>query len=276
MRLCAGVALATLCVFFAPAVSRADDSSMARDNRVMAPHGGLELSGSIYLFDYVPTQSGGKQKFEIYAFVLNADATTANGRYGLHVQSRARDTKLRDFFLSNFWFQEAYGWRKTAAGEVHVGKFYRKVGLLWDDSFFGNVQYFNGLKLNPDAGVELRGRAAGGGRQRWTTRPQYFVSNDRVAGSLPGRDAASDSTGTLRNILTARVAPTFSMRAGASLGLGLSGLVGRLDRPAGELRRGAGRGRPDAVGRPVRELSRSPVPVRRAERCPPPALAAGL
>jgi len=56
-----------------------------------------------------------------------------------HVQTRARDSKLRSFYVSDVWFQEAYAWAKTTVGEVHAGKFYRKVGILWDDSFFGDL-----------------------------------------------------------------------------------------------------------------------------------------
>jgi len=193
----------------------------------------VSFSGGIYLFEYLPTLSGAKNKFEIYAFILNVDAKSEDGRYGLHVQGRARDSKLRSFFLSNVWFQEAYAFAKTPAGEVHAGKFYRKVGILWDDSFFGNVQYFNGLKLNPDYGLELVGtRRAGGIDVDYSA--QYLNNNDHVAGSLPGRDVESDPNAQLSGTLTARVVPTWHLSKDSSIAFGLSGLSGRIDRTTGQ------------------------------------------
>ena len=66
---------------------------------VMAPAGSFALSGAIYLFSYVPNLEGVKDVFEIYAYLLNVDATSRDGKYGLHVQTRFRDSKLRSFFL---------------------------------------------------------------------------------------------------------------------------------------------------------------------------------
>jgi len=200
---------------------------------VRAPAGSVDLSGGIYLFQYLPALPGVDPKLEIYAFLLNVDAATADRRYGLHVQTRARDSKLRSYYVSDVWFQEAYLWGKTPAGEVHAGKFYRKVGVLWDDSFFGDVQYFNGLKLNPDYGVELVGTRAAGAPVSLDYSVQYFANNDRVAGSLPGRDVESDPTAALRDTATARLVPTWSFGPGRSLAVGLSGLSGRIERTAG-------------------------------------------
>jgi len=200
---------------------------------VRAPSGSFDLSGGIYLFEYLPALKGVDPKLEIYAFLLNVDAATADKGYGLHVQTRARDSKLRSYFVSDVWFQEAYVWAKTPVGDVHAGKFYRKVGVLWDDSFFGNVQYFNGLKLNPDYGMELVGSRPLAPGFSLDYSAQYFANNDHVAGSLPGRDVESDPQASLRDTATARVVPTWSLGAGRSLALGLSGLAGHVERTGG-------------------------------------------
>ena len=198
--------------------------------QVTAPKGSFQLSGGIYLFDYLPQLAGSKDKFEIYAFLLNVDAATQDQRYGLHVQTRARDSKLRSFYVSDVWFQEAYVWGKTAVGEVHAGKFYRKVGILWDDSFFGNVQYFNGLKLNPDYGVELVGSRPLSSTFALDYSLQFLANNDKVDGSLPGRDVESDPDATLADTGTIRLAPTWTFSPGRTLAVGISGLSGRIDR----------------------------------------------
>ena len=199
---------------------------------VMAPAGSFALSGAIYLFSYVPNLRGVKDNFEIYAYLINVDATSRDGKYGLHVQTRFRDSKLRAFFLSNMWFQEAYAYRKTPAGDVRVGKFYRKVGILWDDSFFGDVQYFNGLKLNPDYGAELVGTRTVSGKLFVDYSGQFLANNDHVAGSLFGRDVESDPNARLLEAWTGRVVPTWKLGHGTSLGVGVSGLVGRIERTA--------------------------------------------
>ncbi|HTQ79872.1 MAG TPA: hypothetical protein VMM92_07745 [Thermoanaerobaculia bacterium] len=193
-------------------------------------NGSFKLSGGIYLFDYLPELSGTKDKFEIYAFILNVDAATADDHYGLHVQTRARDSKLRSFYVSDVWFQEAYAWAKTPVGELHAGKFYRKVGILWDDSFFGNVQYFNGLKLNPDYGAELVGSRPLSSSFAVDYSLQFLANNDQVDGSLPGRDVESDPNATLADTGTVRLVPTWTFGPNRSFALGVSGLSGRIDR----------------------------------------------
>ncbi|MEO8216761.1 MAG: hypothetical protein ABI718_06740, partial [Acidobacteriota bacterium] len=189
-----------------------------------------DFSGSIYLFEYLPTLKGSKDKFEIYALVLNLDTRTSDEKYGLHVQGRARDSKLRPFFLSNVWFQEAYAYAKTGYGDLHVGKFYRKVGILWDDSFFGNVQYFNGLKLNPDYGAEFVGSRPMGGALTVDYSGQYLNNNDHVAGSLDGRDVESDPDARMHATVTGRIAPSWKLSDDTSLTAGFSGLSGRIER----------------------------------------------
>lgn len=200
---------------------------------VAAPNGSFALSGAIYLYDYTPVLAGASDKFEIYAFLLNIDAATKDGRYGLHVQTRARDSKLRSFYLSNVWFQEAYAWAKTPAGDIHAGKFYARVGIPWDDSFFGNIQYFNGLKLHPLYGVELVGTRPAGGPLSVDYSTQFLVNNANTDGSLPGRDVESDPNARVHDAVTARVVPTWNFSGGSSLALGLSGYEGRIERTQG-------------------------------------------
>lgn len=215
-----------------PTRARADATGDApMKTYVTAPQGSLSLSGAMYLFGYAPAMPGGSNNFDLYAFILNIDGATNDGQNGVHAQMRLRDTKLRPYFNSNVWFQELYGYHKTPVGEVHVGKFYRKVGLLWDDSFFGNIQYFNGLKLNPDYGVELVGSkktpmenvAVG-------YSAQYLPNNDSTSGAVAGRSIVDDPYAKLKNTVTARVAPSLGLGGKNSLALGLSGLRGSVQR----------------------------------------------
>jgi len=199
---------------------------------VYAPGGSLSLSGTLLLFDYIPTGLSAKQKFEVYAFMLNVDAATEDKQTGMHAQARFRDSKLRPFFVSNDWFQELYIYRKTPVADIHVGKFLRKVGILWDDSFFGNVQYFNGLKLNPDYGAEAVGSKNLGGNFSADYSAQYFPNNDNVDGALNGRDVESDPNAQMHNASTVRIVPTWKFCQKSSLAIGFSGLNEQILRPA--------------------------------------------
>jgi len=198
---------------------------------VTTSHGSLGLSGSVYLYDYAPAAvSGAANNFDLYAFILNLDGASADGKTGLHAQFRYRDTRLRSYYLSNVWLQELYAYRKTPWGDLHVGKFYRKVGILWDDSFFGNIQYFNGLKLDPNYGAEWVGNEPLTGHFSVDYSAQFFPNNGNTDGSLPGRDVDSDPIAEMRNTATLRVVPTWKWGKADSLALGFSALNASLDR----------------------------------------------
>lgn len=200
---------------------------------IETPYVDFKLSGGIYLYDYLPLMPGATNNFSIYAFVLKTDAETKDKLFGLHVETRFRDTKLRPFFNSNIWFQEAYAWAHTDWGDVHAGKIYKKVGFFWDGSFFGNVQYFNGLKLNPEFGTEFVGSKQAGDAVKIDYSLQYISNNDQVDGALAGRDVESDTNARFQNGVTARFAPTFKLADGVSLTLGISGLTSTIHRIKG-------------------------------------------
>lgn len=193
----------------------------------------LKLSGGIYLYDYAPLTKGSDNLFNVYAYILKTDAATKDGRFGLHVELRFRDNKLRSFYPSNVWFQESYAYAHTKAGDLHVGKFYNKVGILWDDSFFGNIQYFNGLKLNPEFGAEWVGKQKFGDDNKLDYSLQLISNNSGTNGALPGRDVQSDTIAHFKNGITARIAPTFKISDHFSITPGISGLTGGIDRLTG-------------------------------------------
>lgn len=216
-----------IALFIAPAF--ADISGdVPTKNYVTTQAGSLALSGDVYLYGYAPAMPGGAPSFDLYASILNMDITSLDGLYGFHSQMRYRDDRLRSFYVSNFWFQEAYAYRKTTYGEIDVGKFYRRVGIFWDDSFFGNIQYFNGFKLNPEYGVEFRGDRSLNKTFDVRYTAQFFPNNSNTDGSLPGRSVDSDPFAQMRNIADARVVSTWRFGENKSLALGLSALNSSL------------------------------------------------
>lgn len=151
-----------------------------------------DVSGGIYLFQYQPVDLAGVEpRTEVYAAYVTLDRRT--GPWTVHLQARARDSKLRPFYPGTVWFQEAWlgfhlatpSGRRSVA--LRAGKIYQILGRFWDGSFFGNLQYFDGLKLNPQFGLEALGRTRAG-PLGLSLAGQYILASDRVSGALAGRD----------------------------------------------------------------------------------------
>jgi hypothetical protein len=167
-----------------------------------------------------------------YYAVFSPELATTNKNFdkvGAHVDFRWRDDEdqFRSFFESNYWLWEAYGWVDTPVGRLKGGKIWKRFGLDWDGSWWGNAAYFDGQKLDPDIGVSLE--------ETWTisntftvdTFAQYFFREDRVNGSLAGADPESNRHANERDTGVVRVVPTIVF-GGLKLALGLSGMAGRV------------------------------------------------
>lgn len=192
----------------------------------------LRPGADIYLYQYVPVNvPGARAKFELYAASLQLEGQ--HDRWGFAADYRVRTTKLRSYFPGNTWLQQGYVSYTTDVGAVKVGSFYRRVGLVWDDSFYGNIQYFDGLKLSPDFGVGFEGTRKLNGRFGLEYSTQYFSTDSRINGSLPGRDFVSVADTRLKNDVTWRLAPVWNLRKNASLTVGISGANGVIDRDSG-------------------------------------------
>lgn len=161
-----------------------------------------EFDGGVYLFRHQPVgMPDGEPTTEVYA--VHGSAHHRTGPWTVFAELRARETRLREFFPSTVWVQEAwaaYSFEREdgdAAGvegevsseewTVRAGKIYRRTGRFWDGSFFGNVHYFDGLKLNPQFGLEAETHVEAVG-VRWTGRTQLLLASDRISGALAGRD----------------------------------------------------------------------------------------
>ena len=205
---------------------------LAVKQRVSSLLSPIHFGGDVYLFQYVPVGiSGVSPKFELYAFSALVDGQ--RGPWGLHVDYRFRTTKLRSFFPGNTWLQQGYVRYRTPWGEARAGSFYRRVGLEWDDSFIGNIQYFDGFKLDPEFGVGFEGSHKLSGRLGAEYSLQYFSTDSGINGSLPGRDFVSEPGAHAKNDVAMRFAPVWHFSNQTSLTLGGSFAQGAIDRDAG-------------------------------------------
>lgn len=156
------------------------------------------VGGGIYLYHYAPVDlAGADDHTEIYAAFVDVDHRT--GPWTFHAEARWRDTKLREFYPSTIWIQEGWAAYRTplessADLSVRAGKLYTRLGRFWDGSFFGNLHYFDGLKLDPDFGVETV-LDVPAGAARVEARAQYLLNDDRINGALEGRDLEGVSSG---------------------------------------------------------------------------------
>ncbi len=193
---------------------------------------GIHVSGDVYLYQYAPVGVPGVQpRFELYAFSTVLDAQ--HGHWGFHSDYRLRTTRLRSYYPGVTWLQQGYVRYDTPYGEFRAGSFYRRVGLAWDGSFFGNIEYFDGLMLDPEFGVGFRGAHDFSSRLGAHYSAQYFTTDARINGSLPGRDLVSEPGAHAKNDLTLRFAPVFRLSHHTSLTVGGSLAQGAIDRDLG-------------------------------------------
>jgi len=189
----------------------------------------FDLHGGAYLWHYQPFLETGKPDTSLYYAWLSFGASFDD--FGFYFEPHFRDTPLRPFFNSDFWVQEIYAsWKvPQGLGTLKAGKEYSRLGKFWDGSFYGNLPYFDGLKLDPDLGISLENTVKSGDAFSVEYSAQYFVNDGRTNGSLADaaltqpRDTIGDGASRQRNSFVGRVAPTLKLSDDLSVTAGLSG-----------------------------------------------------
>jgi hypothetical protein len=199
----------------------------------------FSIGGGLILYYYQPTSGGGDNNFNVFFANLLLDGKWEN--FGLHVEPRFRDSKLRSYFDGPAWLQEAYASGSVGPVTIKVGKSYKRLGLFWDNSFYGNVQVYDGLKLDPNYGVSIEGEL-GAPRDDAALgvdfSAQYFVVDGGSNVSLANRDTLYIPGARRRNTIVGRVAPIYYFgEKGSTRGsvqVGVSAERFTADLPAGE------------------------------------------
>jgi hypothetical protein len=187
------------------------------------------IGGGLILYYYQPTKGPGKNNVSVFFANLLLDGKW--DQFALHVEPRFRDSKLRSFFDGPAWLQEAYGSGTLGPVTIKVGKEYNLLGLFWDNSFYGNIQVYDGLKLDPNYGVSLEGHVAGAFGVDFAA--QYFLVDGGSNVALANRDTLYIPGARRRNAIVGRVAPSFEFGAG-KLQVGLSAEHFEADLPGGK------------------------------------------
>ena len=194
------------------------------------PH--FELHGGMAVYLYQPT-NGYEPLYNIYSRLkIKAHWEW----FGLYMEPRLTSEKMRSYYDGLIWIQEAYAYAQYQSLTLKVGKVYKQLGLFSDNSFYGNIQMYEGLKFDPNSGVSLEGKWG----KSWGSElfAQYFVVDGVVNASLPGRDTVSIPGARRRNIFTARAQPYFEPNKNLRLQLGVSGETFEADLPEGKNRVG--------------------------------------
>lgn len=169
----------------------------------------LDVGGGMILFYNQPLTGPGKGNFEVFEARVRIDATF--GIFGMHIVPIARDTKERAFFPGIAWVQEAYAFVDLSPITIKAGKVWAQFGRFWDNSFYGNVQEYDGFKLDPNHGVSVEGKLEFDERMGMDFYAQYFITDGTTNYSLPGRDTMSIPGARRRNYFVGRVEPFWEL-----------------------------------------------------------------
>jgi hypothetical protein len=182
----------------------------------------LSIGGGAILWYYQPVNLPSTDS-DVSLFYANLLLDGKFGAFGLHIEPRFRDSRLRDFFPGPVWAQEVYASATLAPATVlKAGKAYSHFGLFWDNSFYGNVQVYDGLKLDPDYGLSLEGAVhpdARAGLHYWA---QFFLVDGQTNVSLDGRDTISIPGARRRDQAILRAEPFYQLTDHAKLTGGVS------------------------------------------------------
>ena len=195
----------------------------------------FDLHGGAYFWHYEPLIADAKNHTEIYFVHLNLDFKF--DEFAFHFEPRFRDTPLRPFFQSNVWIQEAYvSWKIPEVegflpGTLKAGKIYTQFGRMWDNVFYGNLPYFDGLKLDPDLGLSLENAYKVDDSTTINYSVQYFEEDGETNGSLLGRDTLSVPGAEQSSTFVARIAPTIKLTQDLTVTPGISAMHMRADLP---------------------------------------------
>jgi hypothetical protein len=188
----------------------------------------LNMHAGGYLWYYRPQQSWVDEYFDLWYGYLVLDSTYED--FGVRLEGRVSDQPFADYYVSNVWFQESYGYYRQPSYIIKLGKSYSHFGRFWDGSLYGNVLSFDGLKLSPDNGVSIEGKFPDLKYMKTNYYFQYYVqdggTNDSLDGAhsgapitdtaynRTGRDTLTIDGGKRRNEVIARLEPTFPILGG--------------------------------------------------------------
>jgi hypothetical protein len=190
----------------------------------------VEIHGGAWLFYYQPFSVPNEREFvRLQVAHLNFDGSY--GPVGLFFNASVRDTKMREFYDGTAWLEEGFFYYKNRYVTLKAGKTYSHLGLLWDNSFYGPIHFYDGIKLDPNYGLSAEGSVGLERGLRLGYYGQYFMVDGRTNGSYVGRDTISIPGARKRHALIGRLEPAYFWSKDVNLTVGLSGQYFQADLP---------------------------------------------
>lgn len=150
------------------------------------------LYGNNFRPTYDPLGNKKKHLVDVWSAGIVLDGKV--DRFGLHMEFRARDRSL-GWSPVNTWFAELYAYadiipytNPRGMMMLKVGKSLMQFGRIWDNSFYGNIQLRDGLKLDSNWGLLLEWLVRASALFGVRGAVQYFVIDGQANTSYPNRD----------------------------------------------------------------------------------------
>lgn len=209
----------------APSKATAGDLAPAPTPAGLRPQ--LTIHGSATLWLYLPIDSEsieGQPEKNLELYLASLDVTGRLGAFGVYFNPSFRDSEARDFFTSNVWVEQAYVFLANDYVSFKLGKIHQAFSTLEDDTFYYNIPYFDGLKLDSNYGVSIDGsyeHSSGFGLNYYA---QYFLLDGGTNGSLRDRDTVWIAKDVHRHHTSVlRIEPFRRFNEKSSLRLGFAG-----------------------------------------------------
>jgi hypothetical protein len=184
----------------------------------------VELHGGAYFWYYQPlsvTADAGPSDSNIELYLASLEFEGRLDDFGLVLNPRFRDSEAREFFTSNVWIEEAYAFYEHQYITAKLGKVYHQFSRLSDNTFYGNIPYFDGFKLDANYGLSLEGSFETKQGFGLGYYGQYFLSDGGTNGSLRNRDTVWVEDDVHRHhTAVLRLEPSFRFNKLASIRLG--------------------------------------------------------
>jgi hypothetical protein len=188
----------------------------------------VELHGGAYFWYYQPlsvtADDVGPEDSNIELYLASLEFEGRLDDFGLVLNPRFRDSEAREFFTSNVWIEEAYAFYEREYLTTKIGKVYHQFSRLSDNTFYGNIPYFDGFKLDANYGISFEGSFESKQGFGLGYYGQYFLLDGGTNGSLRNRDTVWVEDDVHRkHTLVLRLEPSFRFNKLASIRLGVAG-----------------------------------------------------
>ena len=189
----------------------------------------LEAHGGAYLWYHSPMITGQENDLRFAFANLTLSGSVSN--FGAVVDTRFKNQKLRDPDETYIWMNEGYAfWQPRPGMKLKAGKIMSRFGRYWDETFYCNLPFNDGLSLVRHWGISGEGVYDASSKLDVDYAAQNFVVDGKTSGIL-GQDPPDTEVVRKRNMVSARVMPTYHVTERLDVSAAVSGQTFDIDAP---------------------------------------------